>query len=79
MKMSNNPAKYEVLIKQYLRSIRLDMSGKRTRPISGHLDLTSLVKDLLYGFRGKFSFATQRVVPSELHLARSDSQSQFRI
>ena len=26
MKMSNNPVKYEVLIKQYLRSI-LDMSG----------------------------------------------------
>jgi len=27
MKMSNNPAKYEVLIKQYLRST-LDISGK---------------------------------------------------
>ena len=27
MKMSNNPAKYEVLIKQYLRSI-LDISAK---------------------------------------------------
>ena len=37
MKMSNNPAKYEVLIKQYLRSI-LDISGvvwrKTFRPFS---------------------------------------------
>ena len=30
MKMTNNPAKYEVLIKQYLRSI-LDISVSGTR------------------------------------------------
>ena len=40
---------------------------KRTRPISSHLDRTSLVnKDLLYGFRGNFSCRTRagKIAPS---------------
>ena len=40
MKMSKNPAKYEALMKQYLRSI-LDISGKfggQRRQISLHLE-----------------------------------------
>ena len=40
------------------------------------------MKDLLYGFRGNFSYMIQRVVPSGqdvLHLARSGSQSHRAI
>ena len=37
---------------------------KRTRPISSHVDRTSLVNKGLYDFRGKFSSGIRRVVPS---------------
>ena len=56
---------------------------KRTRPISSHLDRTSLANkafSISVGFRGNFPFGTQRVGQSgQRHLARSGNQSLRRI
>ena len=56
---------------------------KRTRPISSHLDRTSLVnKGFIIGLLGKFFLRDKAGSPERarwLHLARSGSQSQRRI
>ena len=56
------------------------LAKKRTRPISSHIDRTSLVnRRFMYGFRENFSCRIQRAVPSGSHLSRSGSQSQRAI
>ena len=56
---------------------------KRTRPISSHLDRTSLVnKGFIIGLLGKFFLWDKAGIPERarwLHLAHSGSQSQRRI
>ena len=56
---------------------------KRTRPISSHLDRTSLVnKGFIIRLLGKFFLRDKAGSPERarwLHLARSGSQSQHRI
>ena len=61
--------KREVKMAEYWPSSFLRVYGKGTRPISSHLDRTSLVNKgfiiwLLLRLRGNFSCGTQRVIPS---------------